>query len=65
MVRFARDEAARLKPLPDCGPFLAARELSRRVGPDCAARFFEAVLHGPRWGRCPYTVVFGPVNTKC
>ncbi len=36
MVRFARDEAARLKPLPDCGPFLAARDLSRRVGPDCA-----------------------------
>jgi transposase len=36
MVRFVRDEAARLKPLPDCGPFLAARELSRRVGPDCA-----------------------------
>jgi transposase len=36
MERFVRDEAARLKPLPDCGPFLAARELSRRVGPDCA-----------------------------
>jgi transposase len=36
MVRFGRDEAARLKSLPDCGPFLAARELSRRVGPDCA-----------------------------
>ena len=36
MVRFVRDEAARLKPLPDRGPFLAARELSRRVGPDCA-----------------------------
>jgi transposase len=36
MVRFVRDEAARLKPLPGYGPFLAARELSRRVGPDCA-----------------------------
>ena len=34
--RFVRDEATRLKPLPGCGPFLAARELSRRVGPDCA-----------------------------
>ena len=36
MVRFARDEARALKPLPGHGPFLAARELSRRVGPDCA-----------------------------
>lgn len=36
MLRFARDEGARLKPLAQCGPFLAARELSRRVGPDCA-----------------------------
>ncbi len=36
MVRFARDEAKALQPLPGCGPFLAARELSRRVGPDCA-----------------------------
>ncbi len=36
MVRFARDEAAALRPLPDRGPFLAARELSRRVGADCA-----------------------------
>lgn len=35
-LRFARDEAAKLKPLPQCGPFLVARELSRRVGPDCA-----------------------------
>lgn len=35
-LRFARDEAAMLKPLPARGPFLAARELSRRVGPDCA-----------------------------
>ena len=35
-LRFARDEANRLKPLQRCGPFLAARELSRRVGPDCA-----------------------------
>lgn len=36
MARFVRDEAAKLKPLQRCGPFLAARELSRRVGPDCA-----------------------------
>lgn len=35
-LRFARDEAGTLKPLPRCGPFLAARELSRRVGADCA-----------------------------
>ena len=35
-VRFARDEARALRPLPDRGPFLAARELSRRVGSDCA-----------------------------
>ena len=26
-LRFARDEAGRLKPLPHCGPFLAVREL--------------------------------------
>lgn len=36
MVRFRRDEADRLKTLPRCGPFMAMRELSRRVGPDCA-----------------------------
>ena len=36
MARFARDEAAKLRPLPQCGPFVAARDLSRRVGPDCA-----------------------------
>ena len=35
-LRFERDEARALMPLPGCGPFLAARELSRRVGPDCA-----------------------------
>jgi transposase len=35
-LRFARDEAGKLKPPPHCGPFLAMRELSRRVGPDCA-----------------------------
>jgi hypothetical protein len=34
--RFARDEAAKLRPLPACGPFMAARELVRRVGSDCA-----------------------------
>ena len=38
-MRFARDEAQALKPLPGHGPFLAARELSRRVGPDCAVEF--------------------------
>ena len=38
-LRFARDEAGRLKPLPHCGPFLAVRELSRRVGSDCAVEF--------------------------
>jgi transposase len=38
-ARFTRDEATRLKPLPPCGPFLAIRELSRRVGPDCAVEF--------------------------
>ncbi len=35
-LRFTRDEAKALKPLPGRGPFLVARELSRRVGPDCA-----------------------------
>ncbi len=35
-LRFARDEGGKLKPLPRCGSFMAARELSRRVGPDCA-----------------------------
>lgn len=35
-VRFARDEAAALQPLPSCGPFVAARELSRKVSADCA-----------------------------
>jgi transposase len=38
-ARFTRDEATRLKPLPQCGPFLAMRELSRRVGSDCAVEF--------------------------
>ncbi|MBA3583331.1 MAG: hypothetical protein H0W36_02160 [Gemmatimonadetes bacterium] len=32
----ARAEAETLKSLPQCGAFLAVRELSRRVGPDCA-----------------------------
>ena len=36
MARFARDEVHALQPLPGRGPFLAARELSRRVGADCA-----------------------------
>lgn len=35
-ARFARDEAARLRPLDGIGPFLAARDLVRRVGADCA-----------------------------
>jgi hypothetical protein len=34
-VRFARDEAGRLRPLPTKGPFLATRELVRRVAADC------------------------------
>lgn len=38
-ARFSRDEAASLKPLPQCGPFLAMRELSRRVGSDGAVEF--------------------------
>lgn len=36
MARFLRDERAALRPLPTCGPYAAARELSRKVGPDCA-----------------------------
>lgn len=39
MLRFARDEAGKLKPLPQCGPFLGKRALSRRVAPDCAVEF--------------------------
>lgn len=35
-LRFARDEAGHLKALPRCGSFMAMRELSRRVAPDCA-----------------------------
>ncbi len=35
-LRFARDEAGHLKPLQHCGSFMATRELSRRVAPDCA-----------------------------
>lgn len=35
-LRFARDEAGHLKALPHCGSFMATRELSRRVAPDCA-----------------------------
>lgn len=36
MVRFARDEAHRLKPLGDRPPFGTLRELTRVVGNDCA-----------------------------
>lgn len=39
MLRFARDEAGKLKPRPQCGPFLAMRDVSRRVGSDCAVEF--------------------------
>ena len=38
-LRFERDEATALKPSPGRGSFLAARDLSRRVGPDCAVEF--------------------------
>jgi transposase len=34
--RFAREEAARLKPVAGVPPFLAARDLVRRVSSDCA-----------------------------
>ncbi len=34
MLRFARNEAGKLKPLPRCGPFLAMRDSSRRTGTD-------------------------------
>jgi hypothetical protein len=36
MARFLRDEKAALRPLPLCGPYQPARELSRKVSPDCA-----------------------------
>jgi transposase len=36
MIRFARDEAAALKPLADRPPFRACRTLERRVRNDCA-----------------------------
>jgi transposase len=35
MARFLRDEKAALRPLPLCGPYQPARELSRKVSPDC------------------------------
>ena len=35
ILRFTRDEAACLKPLPGHGSFLATRDLVRRVGADC------------------------------
>jgi len=47
-LRFARDEAGRLKPLQRCGPFLAVRELSRRVGPDCAVEM-DANAYSVPW----------------
>ena len=36
MLRFARDEAAALRPLGGTPPFITARDLLRRVGADCA-----------------------------
>jgi transposase len=39
MLRFARDEAGKRKPLPQCGSFLAMRDVSRCVGSDCAVEF--------------------------
>jgi hypothetical protein len=36
ILRFARDEAARLKPIADRPPFRACRLLERRVRNDCA-----------------------------
>ncbi len=39
MSRYARHEAGMLKPLPQCGAFLAMRDLSRRVASDCAVEF--------------------------
>jgi transposase len=36
MERFARDEAAALRPLAGTPPFISARDLLRRVGADCA-----------------------------
>jgi transposase len=35
IVRFRRDEAARLRPLAGMPPFMSARDLLRRVGSDC------------------------------
>jgi hypothetical protein len=35
-LRFARDEAAALRPLDGIPPFVTARDLLRRVGADCA-----------------------------
>ncbi len=46
-LRFTRNEAAMLKPLPCCGPFLAARELSRRVGADCAVELDTNAYSAP------------------
>ena len=46
-LRFARDEAGKLKSLPHCGSFMAARELSRRVGPDCAVEMDTSACSVP------------------
>ena len=49
-LRFARDEAGKPKALAHCGPFMAMREPSRRVVPDCAVEMDSAPLSaiGPR-----------------
>ena len=48
MVRFARDEAATLRPLAGTPPFHATRELIRRVQADCAVEV-EANSYSVPW----------------
>ena len=47
-LRFARDEAAMLKPIAGIGPFLVTRELVRRVGADCAVEV-DGVAYSVPW----------------
>ena len=47
-LRFERDEAKALKPSPGRGAFLATRDLSRRVGPDCAVESDTNAYSVPR-----------------
>ena len=53
LVRFARDEAAALKPVADRPPFRACRMMERRVRNDCAATPTSRLVGGPggrgRW----------------